>query len=73
MEITLKWHKASEELPKSSGTYLVIKGFTNKCVCIQNVSYSSRHRAFNATDNAEPTNAFPVDYWAEIGPLNKLF
>lgn len=67
---TLKWHKATEELPKESGNYLICREFANgKLECFQEVSYSKRHSLFNAYDDLEPENAFNNIsnlYWSEL-------
>ncbi len=67
---TLKWHKATEELPEESGNYLICREFADgKLECFQEVSYSKRHSLFNAYDSLEPENAFNNIsnlYWSEL-------
>lgn len=70
---TLKWHKATEELPEESGNYLVCRADADKIpFCIQEVSYSKKHSLFNAYDSLEPEDAkkhsFDTSnlYWTEF-------
>lgn len=67
-EWTLKWHKATEELPEKSGEYLVaqISGLTGEILYVMTSNYSARHKAFNASDEhdtAEYATFYP--FWAE--------
>lgn len=63
----IKWHDAKKELPKESGSYLVVTTF---CKSILVLDYSSKYQKFNARDNSEEEDvqsyALHVDYWAEL-------
>ncbi len=55
------WKKASEQLPKQSGEVVVVT--THKRVTT--LSYSDRHKKFNAHDSNNGENAISnVVYWA---------
>lgn len=71
IETIIKWHKATEERPTSSGMYLVA------CNCYDSVyvtktGYSKKHDKFNCADNDDARHAFDVDYWADTKPLEVL-
>ena len=67
------WINAKERLPEESGWYLVILDGGHH---ITDLSYSARHKAFNAFDClSENTGAMNdiVAYWAEIPELPEEF
>ena len=61
---TITWYKPTEKLPEKSGTVLF------KSASIQNVSYSSKYKLFNAHDNETEAEALETAmtpmYWAEL-------
>lgn len=71
-EWTLKWHKASEELPTESGNYLVCNEDNGELYGFQEVEYSKKYLAFNTYDDNKPEiakkHAFAITnlYWSEL-------
>ncbi len=71
-EWTLKWHKATEELPEESGKYLVCSEENGKLYCFQVLQYSEKYLLFNSYDDLEPEDAkkyaFDITnlYWSEL-------
>ena len=65
LKTTITWHDPAEELPKSSGYYLIVSN-----AYIMESHYSQKHRCFNIFDSMTAKKAerykIPAELWAEI-------
>ena len=67
MKTTLKWHNASEKLPKKSGDYLVYTFAWDGTGKIWAVPYSAKKRAFGVKDeDTSRLGEVPVSFWARV-------
>lgn len=64
LTITIEWHDARKEPPTETGVYLVVKASGR----VGELYYSSKHRLFNACDDAPEDEAkeyaIECKYWA---------
>lgn len=68
IKVSITFYSPQEKLPEKSECYLVLTKGNHLNV----LSYSKKHKKFNAHDEGDPEYALEVKYWAEIPKKLKL-